>query len=304
MPNNISELKTVKCNICGSDNYRIIGEKNSYQVINCIKCGLVYINPQPTSNITSEIYNEQYFSGGCNFGYQGIDYLSKENENWFKYLPTKALLKIERLQPNKGKILDIGCAVGYFLEVARGRNWEIHGVEISEFAADLAEKRLKIKIFPTLDQTDFPANHFDSITAFEIIEHLQDPSEFLQKINKLLKDKGVLGLSTPNLKNSKSLKNFLDWNYLTPPEHLHYFDKNTITEILKKNGFEVVYIFWGPINPLNKLSGKGVSSVKNLYHKLKPVLGPVKRIIFDLPMAWYGEKSGLGEDMIVIAKKK
>ncbi|MFA6525247.1 MAG: class I SAM-dependent methyltransferase [Patescibacteria group bacterium] len=300
MPNN-SKIE-IKCILCGSGHYEIIGEKNSYQVVKC-GCGLFYINPQPTAEITKEIYNERYFSGGYNFGYQGINYLSRDNEAWFKYIPSQALRKIEKHLKNKGKILDIGCAVGYFLEVAKENGWEIYGVELSEFARNSARNKLGAEIYPTLEESPFPNNHFNAITAFEIIEHMQDPNIFVKKINSLLLPGGILGISTPNLANGKTFKNFTDWNCLTPPEHLFFFDKQTITNILEKNGFKVLEIFYGPINPLNKFPEENLGKIKKIYHQFKPILKPIKRLMYDLPMEWYGQRSGLGEDMIVIAQK-
>lgn len=301
MQNN--STRKINCVLCGSENYKIVGEKNSYQVVEC-DCGLYYINPQPTIDVTNKIYNKQYFSGGYDFGYQGIDYLSKDNEKWFKYIPTQALKKIEKQLKNKGKILDIGCAVGYFLEVAKENGWKIYGIELSEFARNSAKERLRAEIYPTIDESPFPKDHFDAITAFEIIEHMQDPDSFVKKIYSLLMPGGILSVSTPNLQNGKTFKNFTDWNCLTPPEHLFFFDQKTITVILEKNGFEVLEIFYGPTNPLNRLPEKNLGLVKTIYYQFKPILRPIKRLVYDLPMKWYGQRSGLGEDMIVIARKK
>lgn len=297
-----SSVKEINCILCGSDKYKLIGEKNSYNLVEC-ECNFVYINPQPTTETTNKIYNEKYFSGGYDFGYQGIDYLSKENEKWFKYIPSQAMKRIEKRKKNKGKLLDVGCAVGYLLEVAKENGWDISGVELSEFARKSAERKLNIEIFPTLEESSYSKEYFDAITAFEIIEHLQDPNAFLKKLFYLLKPKGILGISTPNLANGKTFKSLLDWNCLTPPEHLLFFDKETLTKILENNNFEVLDVFYGPMNPLNKASEGNLKKVKNIYHKFKPVLKPIKRIIYDLPMEWYGHHSGLGEDMIIIARK-
>ena len=99
-----NSTKKITCILCGATDYKKIGEKNSFQVVLC-NCGLIYINPQPTPEITEQIYNKQYFSGGNNFGYQGISYLGKENEKWFKYIPTRSLKKIEKYSKRKGELL-------------------------------------------------------------------------------------------------------------------------------------------------------------------------------------------------------
>lgn len=301
MQNN--QNKDIKCILCGRAAFRIKGKKNGYQVIIC-NCGLVFINPQPLPEVTEKIYNQEYFSGGSNFGYQGINYLGKENEDWFKYIPGLTLKKIEKHLKHKGRLLDIGCAVGHFLETARNNGWGVSGIELSKFAREYAEKRLNINIYTTLEQSPFKNNDFDVITAFEIIEHTHNPANFLRKASSLLKEGGILGVSTPNLSNSKTSKTFMKWNYLTPPEHLFYFDKKTITKLLEANGFSVVEVFYGPFNPINSIAEMKVRKLKKIYQRFKPILKPVKKLIYDKPMEWYGQKSELGEDMIAIALKK
>ena len=298
-----SQTKEIKCILCGDTIFRIQGKKNTYQVVIC-NCGLVYINPQPSPEVTEKIYNQEYFSGGNNFGYQGISYLGKENEEWFQYIPGLTLKKIEKHLKYKGRLLDIGCAVGHFLEVARNNGWSISGIELSKFAREYAEERLNINIYTTLEQSPFKNDDFDVITAFEIIEHVHNPDNFLREARSLLKEGGILGISTPNLANSKTSKTFMEWSYLTPPEHLFYFDKKTITKLLEINGFSVIEVFYGPFNPINTISEAKVRKLKKIYQFFKPILKPVKKLIYDKPMRWYGQKSGLGEDMIVIALKK
>ena len=254
-------LENILCYLCGSNSYQELLIKNNYHIVKCNRCGLVFVNPQPTSELTDKIYNENYFAGGNQFGYQGINYLSKENEKWFKFVPTKALNKIEKIVSQKGRLLDIGCAVGYALEVARDKGWEIYGVEISRYASKIAEKKLGITIVPKLEETIFPSRYFDVITTFEILEHIHNPDQFIATISKLLNKDGILCISTPNLDHANTLKNFKDWPYLTPPEHLFYFNKETISKLLNKYGFTVEMIFFGPINPLAR-GGKNIKRIQ------------------------------------------
>lgn len=62
-----NSLKEIQCNLCGSDRYKSLGEKNSYQIVAC-SCGLVYVNPQPIEEVINKIYDEEYFRGGFNLG--------------------------------------------------------------------------------------------------------------------------------------------------------------------------------------------------------------------------------------------
>jgi 2-polyprenyl-3-methyl-5-hydroxy-6-metoxy-1,4-benzoquinol methylase len=297
------DSKQQPCLLCQSDQFESLGEKNSFRVVRCSKCELVFINPQPSEETTNALYDESYFAGGSEYGYQGIGYLSNNNEQWFKYIPTKAIAKIQKIKPQKGKLLDVGCAVGYALEVAKDKGWEISGVEISQYARKLAEKKLGISIPETLESANYQNDYFDVIAAFEIIEHIHRPQEFIESLHKILKKDGVLCISTPNLDHAKTFKNFIDWPYLTPPEHLCFFNRQTIQNLLEKNGFEIKEIFFGPINPLAQ-GGENIKRIQKMYHKVRPIVRPIKKLLYDMPMAWYGTKSGLGEDMIIIAQKK
>lgn len=141
------------------------------------------------------------------------------------------------------------------------------------------------------------------IHLLDLIEHLQKPSKFLREIHGLLKENGVLALSTSNLRNAKLSGHIMKWRCLTPPEHLFYFDQDSIIEMLEKTKFQIIEIFYEPLNPANNLSAKTIPILKNFYYRMKPILKPIKHLFFDLPMRWCGERSGLGEDMIVIARK-
>lgn len=295
-----SNLKEIPCNICGLSEYKVLGVKNSYQIVAC-SCGLVYVNPQPTEEIINKIYDEKYFSGGYNFGRTSLNYI--EDEEQFKWLPKIVLGLLEKVTHKKGKLLDFGCAAGYLLEMAKEKGWQINGIEISDYAKKIAEKKLKIEIHNTFEDSGLRTNSFDVITTLEVIEHLSNPTLLLKNLHTYLKRDGILILTTPNLKNAEIYKTFMDWECILPPVHLFFFSKQTVTKILKNNGFEVIYITYGPMNIFKGMDNKHIGNLKKIYYKVKPIIEPVKRILVDIPISWYGKKSGLGESMIVIAKK-
>ena len=149
------------------------------------------------------------------------------------------LQQISRLQPG-GRLLDIGCSRGEFLElVSETGRYEFDGVDISAEAARLASARLKRNIFcGTIENLSSAPGSYDVVTAWEVIEHMHDPGTFLRDIWRLLKPGGLLCLSTPN---TDKVRNRIPGKpsdlFFIPPEHLFYFNRNNLRLLVAHAGF-------------------------------------------------------------------
>jgi len=262
-------LEKVNCPLCKSTSYRKIYPKIYKRVVLCDNCHLIYTNPRLKKKHLKHLYSEDYFhnSNSSHFGYE--NYLGDEK----KIIKTfsKRIASIEKTSHGKkGKLLDIGCATGFFLKAARDRNWDVEGVEISEFAAKYARKHFKFKIY----QNDFlnlnlPNNYYDVITMWDVIEHLYHPRAALSKIYKLLKPNGLLIFSTPDVTSLPSKLTRDKWvGYKLSDEHLTYFSTNTAKHLIENSGFSVIkknYV--GKYVSLPMLSDRA-----SLYH---PLLGKI-----------------------------
>ena len=150
--------------------------------------------------------------------------------------------------PRKGKLLDVGCGEGLFLELASKDGWKIAGTEISPFAVTYVKKRLGPNMLQgELIDIRFPDNKFDAITMWHVLEHTTNPLVMLKEIRRILKDDGVFILAIPNLNNIVS-----QWAYrlvkgkkmhLFDPSdrelHLYHFTPEAIRLALEKTGFRV-----------------------------------------------------------------
>lgn len=232
----------MKCNICHSSICKSFPNKFFKNILlRCQKCGLIFVEPQPEFSELKKIYSQNYFknSNSNSIGYE--NYL-EDKPNIIKTFE-KRFKNIEKLYPKKGKILDLGCAMGFFLEVAENHGWTPYGVEISNYASDVAKKRFSDKIFNgTLEQTCFPNNFFDIITMWDYLEHIPDPSQELTLICQLLKKDGVLILSTPNADSLPHRIFRNKWMGYKDQEHLYYFSEKNILTLLEKTGFKVLKI--------------------------------------------------------------
>jgi len=151
-----------------------------------------------------------------------------------------------------GKILDIGAGTGVFLKVARDRGWNVAGVEISQFAADIARKKFNIGLFRgELEDASFKRKSFDVVTAWDLIEHVENPRGTVTKAMELLKPGGYLVLQTTttdsllfriagaiyNLSLGK-ISVLAEMAY--PIHHANHFDRKTVIKLLKDQEFKIV----------------------------------------------------------------
>jgi 2-polyprenyl-3-methyl-5-hydroxy-6-metoxy-1,4-benzoquinol methylase len=201
----------------------------------------------------------------------------------------------------RGRLLDIGCSAGFFLNVARDHNWETHGLEISQDTAAIAKERYHLKVtVGTPEESTFPSHYFDVVTMWDVLEHVEDPKKTLRFVNRILKDDGIVAISTPNIdglfpKLSYKVANFINyWPHPEPPRHLFQFSRKTLGQVLKLTGFKLLAVHDERI-PIGYTFG----SVKDL-------LRSPKRLVYALmfaPIALAGPILRAGDGLIVIAKK-
>lgn len=216
-------------------------------MIECICCGFVYVNPRPDWNILSELYQSYHARNA-----KGVESWALLMDKVFK--ETACLIK--RQYPHAGKILDIGCGYGHFLNIMRDCGWDTYGLEPSYQAVSYAKTRMLNVVHGTLNEAAYDANSFDVITMFYVLEHLSNPVEALLRVNRTLKPGGLLILRVPHttpivrVLSTPGIAN----NLYDLPFHLSDFSPETIRCILEKTGYETIRTFPGkPTIPENRL---------------------------------------------------
>jgi SAM-dependent methyltransferase len=140
----------------------------------------------------------------------------------------------------KGAILDIGAGTGLFLSAFKDKKWDTSGVEFSKDAVKFAKKMygLSIKQGDLMD-IKFKEQSFDVVTMNNVLEHLYDPKKTLEKVDVLLKPKGIVVITVPNIYSLGSILFKKRWYALQIPRHLYHFSPRTVTKLLKDAGFTV-----------------------------------------------------------------
>ena len=220
------------CPVCGVQNLRRLFADAELPLHIC-NCGLVSLHPQPTEAELKELYGAGYYASW------GIDGEEPASTRLMKRATFASRLAALPSGKKPGKVLDVGCATGAFLEVACEAGWDVYGVELSEFSCKIARRTFGDRVFcGMLHQAAYADNSFDLITLSDLLEHVSDPDEFLVEAHRLLENDGSLLIVTPNVVGATSKLMRSRWSHYKR-EHLWYFSPETIGRLLRQYGFEV-----------------------------------------------------------------
>lgn len=287
-------MKEVPCNLCKGDNSRLLFIKNSIKIVKCLDCGLIYVNPRPSERELKEKYNAGYFDGSEQF-----DYLAEKELYLHRF--EERIRQVNSLKPEKGRLLDIGCAVGYFLEIARKEGWETFGVEISPFASRYA-RNSGLNIFTgTTEEAKYNDGYFDVVTLWHVLEHTEDPSASLEEVHRILKKSGLVAVELPNAGSRKFKKQGESWEHLKPTEHLYYFTPDVLRKIVEKTGFEIVKMEAIPSGTEmgKKLERFKLIRLKERLIRFFPYLRWAKKIMLN-----FKKMAGSDDAILVFARKR
>lgn len=199
----------------------------AFDILQCTECDLIYtdiVNFNPDDYYTENYYKVVYPDYAKD---KKVHRINSEN----------ILKKISRIK-DTGSICEIGCAFGFFLDAARDKGWDTFGYEISDYSRNYASDVLKLNV-----KKDFLDDNidrkFDFICMFDTIEHLENPSAIIEKCYKTLNPGGCILITTGDAGSIHAGLTGKKWRLLTPPLHLYYYTKATITSLLNKHSFEV-----------------------------------------------------------------
>lgn len=203
-------------------------------IVRCARCGHMQLDPMPHETMLVEAYER---SGS-------LDYV--EEEPGQRETARHALGLIELHRETRGKLLDLGCWVGFLLAEARGRGWDVLGVEPSEFACAFARDKLGLPVIESdLFEADLSPASFDAVTMGDVIEHLTSPGAALERIRELLRGGGILWLALPDAGSRVARAMGRHW-WSVIPTHVQYFTRRSIATLLARNGFDVLYTGTAP----------------------------------------------------------
>lgn len=296
-------MKTFFCPFCGKKTgyVKTTGRlPGGFSYFRCMECegGILY--PKPGKIKTEKIYvNQNYF-----------DSLARPVRNpILQWLLTRRIYEtpiewITKKFKQKGKVLDVGCGNGEFLEGMKNEGWEVYGSDISSEAVRRTKNRVEKKGILT---GKFTSQNFgvklDLVCFWHILEHTEDAKLYLDKANKTLKKGGYVTGEVPNY-DSFVFRIFREnYVWIMIPDHILYFSKRSLRKVLKDGGFKKIKIYLPPRALLNfslsfhnYLIKRGISKIVS-----KPIV--VLSIPLSILIGVFSSTFGMGEVIRFIAKK-
>jgi len=289
-------LKEVGCGLCGSLSQRLHFKDGPFSVVHCADCGLTYVTPRLNdAALIDEVYNEGYWSSNSAKHRGYTDYRSDAD----LYVRTYELRTsiIARHFPRPGRVLDVGCAAGYFLGVMKGKGWQIQGLEPSAAIRPQAIERLGEGVVAAepLGTAELAAGSFDLVTFWDVIEHIPDPVAALAEARRLLAPGGKILIETQNVKSLAARVLGRKWQHYKHAEHIYHFNRATLADACGKAGLDI-------IENRARLGGKYVSLgfIQERAGRLHPLLSALF-----FPLKWVADASlyvNLFDEMIAIAE--
>jgi SAM-dependent methyltransferase len=219
-----------RCPVCLSQAVHPALEKDGAPVLRCEDCHLRFCASEPDRAALDRLYGESYFTGGGD-GYE--HYL--QDEATHRRQARRYLRRIERLRVRPGRLLDVGCAAGFFLDEARRAGWQVTGVDVSPYAVRHARDVLGLDVrrgdFLTVE---LPATGFDLVTAFNVFEHLPDPRATAERLARLVRPEGFLLIETWNADSLAARLLGTRWHQYSPRYVPYYYTRQSLETLFRR----------------------------------------------------------------------
>ena len=240
-------MENVVCNFCGSSKTSPVfvlkdirmGLPGEYKLVQCSQCKLLFLNPQPSWIELKPHYSQEYH---CFI--PAIEDQPTGLIRWAKFYGVRRRCRAIIKRKKTGRLLDIGCATGVFLnEMRKYPGWEVSGVEPIESAVEFARKRFGLDVFQgTLLEYPYTAKSFDVVTLWDVLEHIPNPRENLELIYQILKPGGFIVIKIPDPLSWEAQLFRANWAGYEAPQHLYHFPGYTLVNQLTLLGFEYIGI--------------------------------------------------------------
>ncbi len=231
-----SNFQNRRCDICGSKDWRQLFvtydrlriSEESFQIVECADCGVLQTLPEMSEDDLAKFYPNDYWGG-------------EPSEKWIQSSQSDKTDFVKRCHLEGGRILDVGCGAGFFLQALSEKKWLRYGVEIGVEAASAAANILGSEnIFKgTLVEAKFEGAFFDVVAFWSALEHTNAPRANLIEARRILKPGGTIIVQVPNAASYQAEIFKGDWFALDAPRHRYHFNLQTLKRVLEDTGFEI-----------------------------------------------------------------
>jgi SAM-dependent methyltransferase len=229
------ELEHVACEICAQDDTVLLYQADGYNVVRCRNCGLAYINPRPAA-ASREIQSQDNYYERTAFANE-----QEQVEDPLSWDRQRFRLLAAGLPP--GRLLDVGCGTGRFMQQAQRGGWKVAGIEFNPHGAELTRQNTQGEVFVgTVDDSPFSPHSFDAVSLLHVLEHLHRPRTTLRRVHGLLRSMGRVLLEMPDFGSPRARKERERWVHCKPLEHFYYYELRTLRRLLQQEGFRIIRV--------------------------------------------------------------
>jgi len=223
-------LANVRCCVCNNqhpDKFTPAFKRDNFEVVRCTACDFIFIPPYYRNQIK---YHQ----------YKGSDVLDavRSGNNWVKIQRHKLRFQLISRYIKNGTLFDLGAGWGHFMLAGKELGYDVYGIEISEQPYLYCKNDLQLPV----DHIDFfsmnEEKKFDIVTLWDVLEHIDKVDEFVAKIARINKPNGFLVLQVPQIDSYIAKRKKEQWKMMGL-DHVNYFSKKTITQLLSNHGYEV-----------------------------------------------------------------
>lgn len=244
-------LETVPCPFNCSSNDEVVlvgadtlyGMPGQFTVVRCVCCGLMRTNPRPSPATIGLFYPDDY--GPYKSTALDATRRVRPQRSLIRGLLSRTFRKIFEFNTttlpdcSPGRMLEIGCASGSFLDEMTVRGWEVRGIEFSAKAAEVARSMGYNVHTGPLETAPTPNEAFDLVVGWMVLEHLHQPIEGLKKLREWVRPGAHLVLSVPNAGSLEFSIFKSSWYALHLPNHLFHFTPASIDKVLTAGGWKL-----------------------------------------------------------------
>jgi 2-polyprenyl-3-methyl-5-hydroxy-6-metoxy-1,4-benzoquinol methylase len=282
------------CSLCGKNSEKvifsnIIKSNKEYNIFECLPCNVWITYPIPSQNELSALYSTGNYRAKTGKRFNPV------LEKIIHFLTTRKRNRIKEYV-NGGRILDIGCGRGLFLNLMKKEGWLVTGQEYDKKSASYAIANYGIDVHTGSLEGEFESESFDVVNINHVLEHLEKPGETLAECNRILKKGGLLVVAVPNIDSFQANFGKKNWFQLDIPYHLYHFSSKSLIDLIENRLFQVDMVrhFKFEYNPFGwlqtMLNASGIqenlfyeqlksSELKNKTHKTFQFLDYLKSLL-------------------------
>ena len=234
------------CINCTSDQLKPLNNFPDVGLVKCHNCNFVFSQKIPSKEELINYYTNEY---------ERTNYLSPITEKRYNQL----LDKFEKYRKTN-RLLDIGSGSGFFLKTAKKRGWEVYGTEIDSGVQSTNNEKDINMSYGEIDSIGFPEDYFDVVVHIEVIEHINNPNEYVSEIQKILRPGGITYLTTPNFNAIHRYRLKEKYDVISYPNHLCYYTKRTLKQLFKTKGLKPIRVVTTGYSLTRLKTSKGISN--------------------------------------------